>query len=651
MREKGKDNISHNADHVPYVPPGKQIPELTVKAVLLGVLLSIIFGIANVYLGLYAGMTISASIPAAVVSMGILRALRKGTILENNMVQTVASAGESLAAGVIFTIPALVITGAWMDFQYWPTVLVSILGGILGVLFMIPLRRTLISEEEELIYPEGVACAKVLEVGDKGGAGVKYVFRGLLIGLIFKFLISWLKIIKGTVERAVKLGKSIFYFGSEMSVALMGVGYIVGFNIAMLVFLGGLIGWVLGVPIYSLVNQAEFIGMSPLESASTIWSTRIRYMGVGAMVVGGIWSIVSAWGGIVSSIKSALEDYSGKSRTAMILRTEEDLPMKYVLLISIPVIIGILLLYLWILKLPLMSLLATLCMVIMGFFFVAVSSYTVGLVGSSNNPVSGMTICTVLFTAIMILIFNLKGMPGLVATMLVAAVVCIASCCAGDMSQDLKTGHLLGATPKKQQIGEIIGIVIPAFIMPLTLTLLLKAYGFVGLESGKVIGGTPGTEPLVAPQATLFASLTMMIFTSGDLPWHMIGFGALVGILLILIDMFLKRSGSKFRTYPMPVAVGLYLPLGLTVPIFIGGVMKLIVAKVAGDKFKEADHRGILTASGLISGEALMGVIVAILLIAGIRIDPILESDLVSVVAFLIPCVLLVLTSLFGKGE
>ncbi|MDY6985489.1 MAG: oligopeptide transporter, OPT family [Candidatus Thermoplasmatota archaeon] len=636
-------------DFVPYVPAEKRIAEFTIKAVLVGILLTLLFGVANVYLGLYAGMTVSASIPAAVISMGILKAFKESTILENNMAQTIASAGESLAAGLIFTMPALVIVGAWSDFEYWPIVFISLLGGALGILFMIPLRRALIIEEEELIYPEGVACDKVLEVGDRGGVGVKYVFTALGIGVIFKFLVLWAKVIKGTVEGAIHVGRSIFYFGSDMSLALVGVGYIVGFNIATLILIGGAMAYLVGIPVYAYLNAADFVGMSALEATNEIWGNNIRFMGIGAMIVGGIWSIISARHGIASGIRKAIGGYSHKGEVERPLRTDTDLPMNYVLIALIPVILGIFFLYFWVLDGVSISLVATVAMVIMGFFFVAVSSYIVGLVGSSNNPVSGMTICTVLFTALLMVVFGMTGMQGLIATMLVAGIVCVAACTAGDISQDLKTGYLVGATPRNQQIGQLIGVIAPAFLMPFFLSLLLNAYGFMGMEAGVVVGGTAGEVPLKAPQATLFASITNTIFTGQELPWDMIGIGAVIGVVLIIMDVFLKKANSSFRTHVMPVAVGLYLPLSLDVPIFIGGILKSIVKRLAGKGYEEADHRGVLTSSGFIAGEALTGIIVAGLIVADITMEPVIESSVLSIFLFALPLIFLIWIALKGK--
>jgi putative OPT family oligopeptide transporter len=644
-------------DFVPYVPAEKTIPELTLEAIILGVILTIIFAAANVYLGLYAGMTVCASIPAAVISMGVLKGvLKRGTILENNIAQTVGSAGESLAAGVIFTIPALVIVGAWKDFPYWPIMLVSLLGGLLGISFMIPLRHAFIVEEKELIYPEGVACDKVLEVGDKGGVGVKYVFSALALGALFKFFVSGVKIIKGTVEGAVGAARGVFYFGSDMSVALIGVGYIVGLNIGLLVFIGGAIAWLVGIPIYSYLHASEFVGMAPVDIAWGVWSSQIRYMGVGAMLVGGIWSIISARHGIVTGFKKAISGFKGGEKTEKMKRTDADLPMNYVMLAIIPVVIAIFILYYWVIDTASISLVATIAMIVAGFFFVAVSSYVVGLVGSSNNPVSGMTICTVLFASALLLAFGMTGMVGLIAAMMVAAVVCIASCTAGDISQDLKTGYLVGATPWRQQIGQMIGVAAPGFIMAPVLSLLLKGYGFMSATGTEVVGGPPGQTlagALKAPQASMFAALTDMMFTGKPLPWNMFFIGAIVAVLIIVVDSILKSKKTSFRMYVMPVAVGIYLPLSLGVPVFVGGIINSIVRRIARKRSataeEESNHRGVLAASGLIAGEAVMGIGIAAIVAAHIYLPTIIESNIVSLAIIALMIAFLIYVALKGK--
>ncbi|MFH1314576.1 MAG: oligopeptide transporter, OPT family [Candidatus Eisenbacteria bacterium] len=593
---------------VPFVPPEKSIAEFTLAAVILGVVLGAIMTAANTYAGLYAGMTVTASIPAAVISMGVLRGvLGRGTILENNVVQTIASAGESLAAGIIFTIPAIVIVGIWQDFKFWPVTIIAISGGLLGVLFMIPLRRTLIIEEKELIYPEGLACAEVLEVGETKGSGVVYIFSALGLGVVFKHFVAAFGIIRGTVEGAWTTGKTAMYFGCDMSVLLLGIGYIVGMNIGVLVFIGGAIGWLVGIPIYGAVRGFP-AGDSLVDSAYTVWSTQIRYMGVGAMIVGGLWSIIRIRSGIAKGLRDAL---FGRrlAAGAMIPRTEQDLKQKLVLILSVVTIISVFSIYLYLTPTVGIALVSTVAMVLMGFFFVAVSSYIVGLVGSSNNPISGMTICTILFTSALLLLSGMSGNQGILAALGVAGVVCCAAATAGDISQDLKTGYLVGATPRSQQMSQILGVVLPAFVIAPVLTVLQKAYGI-------------GSPELPAPQATLFASIASAMFTEASMPWGMVKIGAGIGIVLVIADEILRNRGAKFRAHVMPVAVGIYLPLGLAVPIFVGGATNLVTRTIArrrGDA-ESAVHRGVLFSSGLIAGEAIMGIILAFLIVGGVSL-------------------------------
>ena len=622
--------------------------ELTLMAVGLGVLLSVIMSAANTYVGLYAGMTVSASIPAAVISMGILRGiLRRGTVLENNIVQTATSAGESLAAGIIFTVPALVITGIWTDFSYWETTLVALLGGLLGVLFMIPLRRALIVEEKELVYPEGVACAEVLKVGKAGGTGLAHVLMGLGLGTLFKLLVSGISFIKGTVEGAVRLHKTAVYFGSDMSVMLVGVGYIVGPNIAILVFTGGTIGWVLGIPLYGLVYGLP--QGPPTETFYEIWSTQIRYMGVGAMVVGGIWSIIKVRHSIARGFRRALLGY-GTAKDEEVERTDRDLSSRQIGLGLFFVSIPIFVLYGYMTGSTGIGLIAGVAMLIAAFFFVAVSSYITGLVGSSNNPVSGMVIVTVLFASILLLAFGLSGEQGILAVLVVAGVVACASCTAGDVSQDLKTGYLLKATPGKQQIAQMIGVGAAAFIIVPVLTVLHEAYG-IGT-------GQPGA--LAAPQASLFAGITTAMFGDRPLPWNMVAIGAIVGVALIVLDEVLKRRGSMFRTHVMPVAVGIYLPFALAVPILLGGVVSAVVSRAtmrdgdngAGKSQYATIRRGVLFSSGLIAGESIMGILLGVLIVAGIRTPiRVLESDIVSLLVFAVAVGALAYVAARGKKQ
>ncbi|MEW6201988.1 MAG: oligopeptide transporter, OPT family [bacterium] len=568
--------------------------EFTPQAIILGIVLALVMCAANTYLGLYAGMTVSASIPAAVISMGILRGLlRRGTILENNIVQTIASSGESLAAGIIFTVPALVITGVWDNFKYWETTLIAVTGGVLGILFMIPMRRVLIVEEKGLKYPEGVACAEVLDAGDTGGAKVAYVFISLAIGAIFKFLVAGITLIRGVLEWTFQAGKGVFYFGSDVSPALFGVGYIVGFNIASLVFIGGCIGWVVAIPVYSIFGSgADAAGADLLNYAWTMWSTQVRYMGVGAMAVGGIWSIISVRSGIVRGVRELI---AGFKLTRSTEKNEKDLDIPSSLIIALIVltVAAIFFLYLKIIGSPSIGALSTAAVVISSFFFVAVASYIVGLVGSSNSPVSGMTICAVLLTGLMLSLFGITGTSGILSTLCVAGVVCGAICSAGDISQDLKTGYLVGASPRKQQLGELIGAIVPAFIIAPILVVLHTSYGI----------GTGAAGALKAPQASLFAGITKAIFGQSQLPWLMVLAGIGISIAIIVIDAILKKAGSGFRLYVMPVAVGIYLPLSLSVPIFIGGIIAYVTRNLNPE-------RGVLCASGLIAGEAITGILI-----------------------------------------
>jgi len=586
---------------VPYVPSQKSLPELTVKAIGLGCLLGLLMTAANTYLGLYAGMTVSASIPAAVISMGILRGiLRRGTILENNIVQTIASAGESVAAGIIFTIPALVIAGVWTEFKFWPITLIAILGGILGVLFMIPLRRALIVAEKGLKYPEGVA----------------YVFLALLVGAVFKFLVKGIGLLLGVVQGAARVGRSALYFGCDISPALVGVGYIVGLNVAVLIFLGGAIGWLLGIPLYYLFEGYPADAKSAVDAMEGTWSAQIRYLGVGAMITGGIWSIIGVRKGIAKGIRGAIAGYRAAGSGETTERTQRDLGIKTIVGILIPTALLVFVLYVVLTKSVGIALVAGVAMIVAAFFFVAVSSYVVGLVGSSNNPVSGMTISTVLFASLLLLAFGMTGTQGIIAALGVAGVVCCAACTAGDVSQDLKTGHLVGATPFKQQFAQVIGVMVAAFLIAPILTVLHASYG-IGVPVKE------GVECLKAPQATLFAGITRAMFSpEGAMPWTMVLVGAAIGIGLILLDEVLRRSGSRFRTYVMPVAVGIYLPWALGVPILLGGVAAWLSGRMAGKAgAKKAVHRGVLVSSGLIAGEALMGIIIAVLIVARIELS------------------------------
>jgi putative OPT family oligopeptide transporter len=574
--------------------------ELTKTSISLGILIGVVMTAANVYLGLYAGMTVSASIPAAVIAMGVYKGiLRRSSLHESNIVQTMASAGESLAAGIIFTLPALVIVGAWNGFDFWKTTLIAISGGLLGIIFMIPLRKALIVEDKKLIYPEGVACAAVLKSAESTNAedsskGFKTILMGVLWGGVFKFFASSLGIIRGSVEFATKIGQSSFFFGSDISPALLSVGYIVKLEVAVLVFIGGMLGWSVAIPM--LGTPVAMSELSSLDLAWSLWSKKIRYIGVGAMVVGGVWSIISVRSGIVSGINGLKSAY--KNKASEIDRVDRDLSLVGMSVVLVACFFVMLFIYNQLIGSLGLSIFTTILMMVASFLFVAVSSYIVGLVGSSNNPVSGMTISALLATAAFFLLLGFKGNSAVLTTLGVAAVVCCAACTAGDCSQDLKTGSLIGATPKSQQIAQIIGVVIPAFVIAPVLSLLHEAYGI-------------GTG-LKAPQATLFASITKALFGKGELPYEMIAIGAILAIVILIVDgLYLK--GKKFRLHLMPLAVGIYLPVTLAIPILVGGLIRFVVDKKVFHQ-NESEDSGVLLSSGFIAGEAVMGVLVAILL-------------------------------------
>lgn len=603
----------------PYVADNTKMPEFTFRAVLLGVILAITLGAANVYLGLYAGLTVASSIPAAVVSMAVLRGLlRNGTILENNIVQSVASAGASVASGIIFTIPALIIVGAWDKFHFWPTTIMGVCGVLLGVIFMIPLRRVLIIEEKELAYPEGVACGEVLIAGESGGTQFKAIFNGVIFGGIFKFLASALNIFKGTIEWATGIGGRSFYFGSDVSMALVAVGYIINLDVSFLVFLGGFLGWSVAIPMLGVPAGMENAPM--LDVAWELWSSQIRYIGVGSMIVGGVWSIISMRGGIFRGIKQISK---GFDKTKEQKRTEKDMSLMSILIIFLLTLVIMVSLYNYLTHSLSLGIAATLIMAVCSFIFVAVSSYLTGLVGSSNNPVSGMTICALLFTASLLLVLGFTNDYSIISTLGIAGVVCVASCIGGDTSQDLKTGYLVGGTPKFMQWGIIIGGVASAFVIPPVLSLLHSVYGI-------------GTG-LKAPQANLFASITKAIFGDGTMPMKMIYIGVIGSIICILIDeLYLKKIKSKFRIYIMPIAVGIYLPVTLAVPILLGGFIRYLINRKK--VVEESKDSGILFSSGLIAGESLMGILIALLIFfkLDISIASYFSSSVIDILSILV---------------
>ncbi len=588
---------------------------LNLRVIFIGLILSIVMGAANVYLGLKAGMTVSASIPAAVLGMLLLRYIRTinkesddGFILEANQIQTTASAGESLAAGIIFTMPALIIIGAWERFDFIITTLIAFTGGLLGILFMIPMRQVfIVKNDHNLKYPEGLACASVLNAGteSKESNRAMYIIKGTLVGGAFKALISFLGILKNILEGAIILNNRIFYFGGDISPALIAVGYIVKLNVAILIFIGGFLGWIIGIPILSYGFDS---GALPIEDAWNIWSTKIRYIGVGTMVIGGISSIFRVRKGLLDAVIILFNNK--KTNSINISDTSRNISSKAINILSFLTIILISSLYIYITKNITIALVTTFIMILMAFFFTAVASYIVGLVGNSNSPVSGMTITTVLFTGGLLYIFGFSGTEGMIATLGVAAIVCCAACTAGDVCNDLKTGHIVGASPYKQQIMQIMGVAVASLIMAPILQLLHE----------NTPGGIGGKE-LSAPQAGLFASLVNGFFGDDSIPWDMIEIGLLLGLFITVCDFFLELKNYKFRLHLMPIAVGIYLPFGLSTPILLGGLISYFVQN-QNDSQKSSDKildNGLLLSSGLIAGESLMGLLLAFIASLGIN--------------------------------
>ena len=598
--------MNKNTEFKPYIPAEKITPELTVTSVIMGCILAVIFGAANAYLGLRVGMTVSASIPAAVISMGVIRViLRRNSILESNMVQTIGSAGESLAAGAIFTMPALFLwaeEGLTSKPGIVEITLIALCGGILGVLFMVPLRNALIVKEHAtLLYPEGTACADVLLAGEEGGANASTVFSGMGLAAIFKFVVDGLKLLPADVAAAFKSFKG--EIGMEVYPALLGVGYIVGPKIASYMFVGSLMGWMVIIPMICLFGPdtwmypaAEGTTIAQLYAnggAAAIWSTYVKYIGAGAIATGGIISLIKSLPLIVTTFRDSMKSMKGSKNTST-ERTAQDLPMQFILLGVIAMVFII-----WIVPAIPVTLLGAFIIVIFGFFFATVSSRMVGLVGSSNNPVSGMAIATLLIATFAIKSSGKTGIDGMTAAIAVGSVICIIAAIAGDTSQDLKTGYLLGATPKKQQMGEMLGVVVSGLAIGGVLYLLDAAWGY-------------GTAEIPAPQAQLMKMIVEGIM-GGNLPWG-----------LVFVGVFLAICLEILRIPVMPFAIGLYLPIYLNATIMIGGVVRGLLDRRKGvdEKTKTAQSTdGTLYCAGMIAGEGLVGILLAVFAVFGISLD------------------------------
>ena len=598
--------------------------EITVKAFFLSIFLSIILSSAMTYLGLYAGMTISASIPAAIMSMGILRLFKESNILENNIVQTAASAGESLAAGVIFTLPALLLVGYWDTISYLEVTKIAMVGGILGALFTVPLRRALILKAQ-LRFPEGVATAAVLKTGHetdskKSNQSLRLIGLSALVGGIVKLGELAFSVWSSALGGAIAIKGAIFGMGASLSPSLFSVGYIVGRNIGILAFTGGVISWVIAIPIYTYINGFE--GDNYFESANIIWNAKIRYLGVGAMVVGGIWSVIQLAKPLIESIQLSLKTLNENSDNISL--EERDLPINYVFMAIVMMLIPISLTYFGIIGSWTSAVILSFVMAIFGFLFSAVAAYMAGVVGSSNNPISGVTIATILFSSLLIItFFDVDSSKGAAAAILIGAVVCCAAAIGGDNLQDLKTGNIVGATPWKQQLMQLVGVISAALTLGIVLTLLHEAYGI-------------GSSDLPAPQAVLMTNVANGVF-AGNLEWGMIYAGALLGVIIILIDQYQAYKKADFRVPILAVAIGIYLPIELTLPIFIGGMLNHFANKSAT---AEGKNNGLLIASGLITGEALMAIFIAVPLFFDKNYWPTLSlsapfNDLVGVVLIL----------------
>lgn len=623
--------MDNKKDFKPFISADKIVPEFTFTSLFIGILLAVVFGAANAYLGLRVGMTVSASIPAAVLSMGIIRViLRRDSILENNMVQTIGSAGESVAAGAIFTLPALFLWAAdGVEGIEAPGLfeifLIALVGGTLGVLFMIPLRKALIVEEHGVLpYPEGTACAEVLLAGEEGGSKASVVFSGLGIAAVYKFVADGLGVFPSSVNYDIKAYKGSAV-GMDVLPALVGVGYICGPRIASYMFSGSVLSWFVLMPLISLFagDAIIFPGTKPISSLapSELWGTYIKYIGAGAVATGGIISLIKSLPLIVKTFSQAMKSMSNnKGKAASGLRTDQDMPMPVIL-----IGVGVIAIAIWLLPTFPINLLGAVIVVIFGFFFATVSSRMVGLIGSSNNPVSGMAIATLLIATILLKATGLDGATGMKGAIAIGSIICIVAAIAGDTSQDLKTGFIVGATPKKQQWGELIGVLTSSLAIGGVLYLLNEAWGY-------------GSTELPAAQATMMRMIVEGVMNA-DLPWGLIGAGAAIAIVVEIL-----------RIPVLPFAVGMYLPLSLNAGIMAGGLVRLVVEKKRGhseEKKKAAIDRGILYTSGMIAGEGLVGILLAVFAVVELDLTKLLGGFSLGQIGAILIFLVVVIGSLF----
>ena len=627
------ENNSSSPEITPYVSANKTMKELTFKSVFLGVLLAMILGSANAYLGLKAGMTVAATFPAAVIAMAVLR-IFKGTILEENIARTTASVGEALAAGAIFTIPAFVISGVWDEFNYWESTLLMLVGGVLGVLIVTILRKTLVNDKS-LPFPESQACTEIVKAGQGGKTGAKYVFATLGLGALIEIFknSNGITLIKDSVKGFIHFAtskinllnsdaeiiKSVDQKGGMIvqspaaSPAFLGVGYIIGFRLAAITFSGGVFGWVFLMPIvlflmYNNLVDVTASGETWVGVAKSAYDSTVKPIAVGGMLVGAFYTLFNMRKSLFQGIGKGFKDIkAAKSQTGGndSPRTEKDLPFGMVLIAIGILILLMIVLYSYFTHAFGSAVLAAIVMAFAAFVFAAVAGYLVGIIGSSSNPISGLTLSTLLIAAVLMVLVGMKGDPGVIAALAVASVVCVVAGVAGDMMQDLKVGQFLGGTPWKMQVGELIGVVFAALILIFPIMLLHQANGI-------------GSEQLPAPQASLMAMVSQGI-VGGEMAWPLVVAGMFFAVALIMI-----KSPS-----PMLVAVGMYLPFPTTFAIFIGGLTKYIVDRISEKKVEKDSDRdivhntGLLLASGLIAGEALVGILLAAFVGADINLKEI----------------------------
>ncbi len=614
--------------------------EFSIRSIVLGLFLAVIMGASNTYLGLKIGMTITASIPAAVIAIAVLRGiLRTGTIFESNLVQTAASVGSDLSAGVIFTLPALVFIGHWQNFDYLTTTLIGLAGGTLGIMLMIPMRKVfIIGKYKNLPYPEAHATVAVMKTAyereGQAKAGASSLIFGTVWAGILQLLIAFVGIFKSPLEYAGVMFGRVFYIGGDLSPALIGIGFIVRLAIAIQVFLGAFIAWGVLLPIFS---DGSIVNGDALDVAWSLWSTKIRYVGVGAMIIGGIVSVFNAREGLSHAVREIFAGRNGgRDKVAL---AERDIPARAILFFTTVSVICLAFVFFQATDNMAVTAIAGLVMVVLAFFFTSVANYIVAIVGSSNSPVSGLNIASVLITGLLLLVFGYSGMPGMVATLSVAAVICCVTSMAGDSCNELKMGHMIGASPFRQQIMLLLGMAASSFFLPLILQLL----------HDNTPGGIGGRE-LSAPQAALLSSLLKGLFGEGEpLPWNLIGLGLGIGLALVVIDAVLSSMKSSFRLSVISVAVGIYLPATISLPMLFGAaVSKFVSGRAKGEQLEERLQKGVLFSSGFIAGESLMGVAIAILASVGLKRLDLGFSPSISAILSLLGALLMAMAFIYG---